>query len=463
MIYQVKGNSMLKNNVLKELNIVTNKVDEMPNDLSSYWMPFTTNRRFKKNPRFLVSAKDMYYKTNDNKSILDGVAGLWCVNAGHCRPRIVKAVQDQVAEMDYATAFNMGHPKAFTLASRLAGILPKDIDNIFYTNSGSEAVDTALKIALAYHNANGDSKRTRLIGRSRGYHGVGFGGMSVGGMVANRKQFSNHLPGVDHMQDTHIPELNAFSIGQPKHGMERAHSLIDLINLHDASTIAAVIVEPVACSTGVLVPPIGYLEEIRDICTKNGILLIFDEVICGFGRLGTAFSGDKFNVIPDIMTLAKGITNATVPMGAVATHKKIYEGLMHGPEHVVELFHGYTYSGHSLACAAALATLEEYESEKLFDRANSLENYFGEQAHMLKDLDNVVDIRTIGLVAGIELKTREDGLGKRVYDVFENCFENNLLTRFTGETIAISPPLIVSKDQIKTIFSTIRSAILEVK
>ena len=421
MIYQVKGNSMLKNNVVKELNIVTNKVDEMPNDLSSYWMPFTTNRRFKKNPRFLVSAKDMYYKTNDNKSILDGVAGLWCVNAGHCRPRIVKAVQDQVAEMDYATAFNMGHPKAFTLASRLAGILPKDIDNIFYTNSGSEAVDTALKIALAYHNANGDAKRTRLIGRSRGYHGVGFGGMSVGGMVANRKQFSNHLPGVDHMQDTHIPELNAFSIGQPKHGME------------------------------------------RDICTKNGILLIFDEVICGFGRLGTAFSGDKFNVIPDIMTLAKGITNATVPMGAVATHKKIYDGLMHGPEHVVELFHGYTYSGHSLACAAALATLEEYESEKLFDRANSLENYFGEQAHMLKDLDNVVDIRTIGLVAGIELKTREDGLGKRVYDVFENCFENNLLTRFTGETIAISPPLIVSKDQIKTIFSTIRSAILEVK
>ena len=287
--------------------------------------------------------------------------------------------------------------------------------------------------------------------------------MSVGGMVANRKQFSNHLPGVDHMQDTHMPELNAFSKGQPKHGVERAHSLIDLINLHDASTIAAVIIEPVACSTGVLVPPIGYLEEIREICTKNGILLIFDEVICGFGRLGTPFSADKFNVIPDIMTLAKGLTNATVPMGAVATHKKIYDGLMHGPENVVELFHGYTYSGHSLACAAALATLEEYEAEKLFDRANSLEKCFEEHAHMLKDLDNVIDIRTIGLVAGIELKNRADGMGKRVYDIWENCFENNLLTRFTGETLAVSPPLIVSKDQIKLIFDTIRSAILEVK
>ena len=287
---------MLKENVLESTHIDNNKLDEIPNDLSSYWMPFTTNRRFKNNPRFLVSAKDMHYKTSDNKSILDGVAGLWCVNAGHCRPRIVKAVQEQVAEMDYATAFNMGHPKAFTLASRLAAILPKNIDHVFYTNSGSEAVDTALKIALAYHNANGDSRRTRLIGRSRGYHGVGFGGMSVGGMVANRKQFSNHLPGVDHMQDTHIPELNAFSKGQPKHGVERAHSLIDLINLHDASTIAAVIIEPVACSTGVLVPPIGYLEEIREICTKNGILLIFDEVICGFGRLGAPFSADKFNV-----------------------------------------------------------------------------------------------------------------------------------------------------------------------
>ena len=454
---------MLKENVLEQANLNDKQLEEIPNDLSSYWMPFTTNRRFKKNPRFLVSAKDMYYKTADNKSILDGVAGLWCVNAGHCRPRIVKAVQEQVAVMDYATAFNMGHPKAFTLASRLTAILPKDIDNVFYTNSGSEAVDTALKIALAYHNANGDFRRTRLIGRSRGYHGVGFGGMSVGGMVANRKQFSNHLPGVDHMQDTHIPELNAFSKGQPKHGIERAHSLIDLINLHDASTIAAVIIEPVACSTGVLVPPIGYLEEIRDICTKNGILLIFDDVICGFGRLGAPFSADKFNVIPDIMTLAKGITNATVPMGAVATHKKIYDGLMHGPENVVELFHGYTYSGHSLACAAALATLEEYEAEKLFDRAGSIEKAFEEHAHKLKDLDNVIDIRTIGLVAGIELTTREDGVGKRVYDVFDNCFENNLLTRFTGETIAISPPLIVSEDQIKTIFETIRSAILEVK
>lgn len=434
----------------------------VPNDLESYWMPYTTNRRFKKNPKFFVSAKDMYYTTSDNKKVLDGMAGLWCVNAGHCRPRIVKAVQDQVAEMDYSTAFNMGHPKAFTLANKLVDILPKDIDQVFYTNSGSEAVDTALKIALAYHNANGDSRRIRLIGRARGYHGVGFGGMSVGGMVVNRKQFPNHLPGVDHLQDTHIPEKNAFSKGQPKHGVERANSLIDLINLHDASTIAAVIVEPVACSTGVLVPPIGYLEELREICTKNGILLIFDEVICGFGRMGTAFAADKFNVIPDIMTMAKGITNATIPMGAVATHKKIYDALMSGPEHIVELFHGYTYSGHPLACAAALATLEEYESENLFEKAGNMELIFQENAHMLKDLDNVMDIRTIGLAAGIELKSRDDGLGKRAYDVFDNCFENNLLTRFTGETIAISPPLIINKDEVKTIFETLRSAILEV-
>tara|TARA_A100001037_G_scaffold11378_2_gene10881 strand:- start:643 stop:1995 length:1353 start_codon:yes stop_codon:yes gene_type:complete len=450
--------------MLKEVKSLKEDINQaVPNNLESYWMPYTTNRRFKKNPKFFVAAKDMYYTTSDNRKVLDGMAGLWCVNAGHCRPRIVQAVQNQVAEMDYSTAFNMGHPKAFTLANKLAEILPKDIDQVFYTNSGSEAVDTALKMALAYHSANGDSRRIRLIGRARGYHGVGFGGMSVGGMVVNRKQFPNHLPGVDHLQDTHIPEKNAFSKGQPKYGAERAHSLIDLINLHDASTIAAVIVEPVACSTGVLVPPIGYLEELREICTKHGILLIFDEVICGFGRMGKAFAADKFNVIPDIMTMAKGITNATIPMGAVATHKKIYDAMMNGPEHIVELFHGYTYSGHPLACSAALATLEEYEAENLFEKAGNMESFFEEAAHSLKDLDNVVDIRTIGLAAGIELKSRDDGFGKRAYDVFDNCFENNLLTRFTGETIAISPPLMINKGEVKTIFDTLRSAILEVK
>ena len=435
-----------------------------PNNLEPFWMPFTPNRRFKKNPKLIVSAKDMYYTSIDGRKILDGSAGLWCVNAGHCRPRIVEAVKNQVEEMDYTALFQFGHPKAFTLASKLTEMLPKDIDNVFYTNSGSEAVDTALKIALAYHNAKGDSKRYRLIGRSRGYHGVGFGGMSVGGMVANRKQFTNHLPGVDHLQHTHIPELNAFSAGQPEHGgLEKANSLIDLIALHDASTIAAVIVEPVACSTGVLVPPVGYLERLREICSENGILLIFDEVICGFGRLGTAFGSDKFNVIPDIMTMAKGIINATVPMGAVGTHKNIYDTLMNGPEHLVELFHGYTYSGHPLACAASLATLEEYESENVFERAKSIEKKFENSAHSLKGLKNVIDIRNIGLVAGIELATREDGLTKRAYDVFDFCFKEGLMVRFTGETICVSPPLIVNEDEIDQMFNIIRESILSVK
>ena len=435
-----------------------------PNNLEPFWMPFTPNRRFKKKPKLIISAKDMHYTSIDERKILDGSAGLWCVNAGHCRPRIVKAVQKQVEEMDYTALFQFGHPKAFTLAANLTEILPEDIDNVFYTNSGSEAVDTALKIALAYHNARGDSKRYRLIGRSRGYHGVGFGGMSVGGMVANRKQFTNHLPGVDHIQDTHIPDLNSFSMGQPQHGgLERANSLIDLISLHDASTIAAVIVEPVACSTGVLVPPEGYLERLREICDDNGILLIFDEVICGFGRLGTPFASDKFNVVPDIMTMAKGITNATVPMGAVGTHKKIYDALMNGPEHLIELFHGYTYSGHPLACAASLATLEEYKEENVFEKAKNIEKKFENAAHSLKGTKNVVDIRNIGLTAGIELTTREDGLTKRAYDVFDWCYKEGLMVRFTGETICVSPPLIINENQVDEIFNTIREAITSVK
>ena len=408
------------------------------NDLESYWMPFTANRDFKKDPRMVVSADGMYYKSETGKDILDSAAGLWCVNAGHNRPEITSASSQQAATLDFAPSFQYGHPKAFELASRVADLFPKGLDHVFFTNSGSEAVDSTLKIALAYHRASGKGTKTRLIGRERGYHGVGFGGISVGGMPRNRQYFGTLLSGVDHISHTHLPEKNKFSKGSPEHGDYLADTLENIVALHDASTIASVIVEPIAGSTGVLPPPKNYLKRLREICDKHDILLIFDEVITGFGRLGTATASEYFGVTPDIISCAKAITNGIIPMGSAVVSNKIYYTMIDEADMPIELFHGYTYSGHSLACAAALATLEEYESEKLFERANSLEEYFGEKAHMLKGLDNVIDIRTIGLVAGIELKTREDGLGKRVYDVFDNCFENNLLTRFTGETIAIS-------------------------
>lgn len=431
----------------------------VPNDLEAFWLPFTANRQFKRAPRLLQAAEGMYYRTTDGRRVLDGSAGLWAVNAGHCRREIVEAVQRQVAELDYATAFQMSHPKTFLLASRLRELLPGDMDHVFFTNSGSESVDTALKIALAYHQACGDTERTVLVGRHRGYHGVGFGGLSVGGIAANERQFPNLLTAVDHLPDTHLPEQNAFSRGQPEHGTERADGLLEIIERHGADRIAAVIVEPVAGSTGVLVPPVGYLERLRAHCDDHGILLIFDEVICGFGRLGAAFAAERFSVQPDLMTMAKGLTNATVPMGAVGVRKPIHDALMTGPENMIELFHGYTYSGHPLACAAALATLDLYRDEQIFERAATSASAFEEAAHTLDSLEHVVDVRNLGFMAGVELRPRDEAPGERAREVFLRCYEAGVLVRYTGDIIAVSPPLIISGSEIEHLFATLRSAI----
>jgi len=435
----------------------------IPNDLESFWMPFTSNRQFKAAPRLLVAAKDMHYTAADGHQVLDGVAGLWCCNAGHGREKIVEAVQRQVAQLDFAPTFQMGHPKAFEAASRLAALLPGDIDRVFYTNSGSEAVDTALKIALAYHRARGEGTRTRLIGRERGYHGVGFGGISVGGIVTNRKWFGGLLTGVDHLPHTHNPARNAYSRGQPAWGAELADELERIVTLHDASNIAAVIVEPVSGSTGVLVPPKGYLKRLREICTKHGILLIFDEVISGFGRLGSSFAAEHFDVLPDLMTMAKGITNGVIPMGAVGVREPIYQAFMQGPENAMELFHGYTYSGHPIAAAASIATLDLYREEGLFERAAAMAPYFEDWAHALKGLPHVVDIRNIGLVAGIELAPRPGQPGARAYEALVKCFERGLLIRTTGDIIALSPPLIVERGQIDEIFGTLVKVLREIE
>ncbi len=431
----------------------------LPNDLDSYWLPFTDNRWFKKNPRMLIEAKGMYYKNINHDLILDGVAGLWAVNAGHCRKKIVSAVQKQVAQMDYALAFQMSHPKAFELANKLTALMPGDLNHVFYTNSGSESVDTALKIALAFHQSKGNNNRNIFIGRERGYHGSGFGGTSVGGITNNRKQFSSLLKNITHLPHTHLPEKNSFSKGQPKFGSEKAEELDHLVELHGASNIAAVIVEPVAGSTGVLVPPIGYLEKLRKICDKNNILLIFDEVITGFGRLGYSFASERFQVIPDMITMAKGLTNATVPMGAVGVKSDIYKTIYDNNPENIELFHGYTYSGHPLACAAAIATLEVYEEESLFEKAKSMEIFFQEAAHSLAHLDVVIDIRNIGMVAGIELRERDYNSMTMARDVFEECFKNGLLVRYTGNTIAISPPLIATELEIEKVFSILTKSI----
>ena len=427
----------------------------VPNDLEPFWMPFTANRQFKKAPRLLVGAKDMHYTAADGRSVLDATAGLWCVNAGHGRKKIVEAVQAQVARMDYAPAFQMSHPAAFELAARLAAGAPEGIDHVFFTNSGSESVDTALKIALAYHRMRGEASRTRLIGRERGYHGVGFGGISVGGIVNNRKHFGALIPGVDHLPHTHSLEHNAFSRGQPEWGAHLADELERLVALHDASTIAAVIVEPVAGSTGVLVPPKGYLKRLRAICDRHGILLIFDEVITGFGRLGKSFAADYFGITPDLMTTAKGLSNGTVPMGAVFASGAIYDAFMQGPENAIELFHGYTYSAHPLACAAALATLDIYREEGLYERAAELSGYWEDAAHSLRSESHVIDVRNLGLVAGVELEPRADAPGSRAYDVFVRCFEAGVLIRVTGDIIALSPPLIIEKSHIDRIFETV--------
>src|SRR5690242_8440626 len=432
----------------------------VPNDLEAYWLPFTPNRAFKASPRLITRAKDMHYYTPEGRAVLDGTAGLWCTNAGHNRDPIVAAIQAQAAELDYAPAFQFAHPKAFELASRVAALAPGDLDHVFFCNSGSEAVDTALKIALAYHNVRGEGARTRLIGRERGYHGVGFGGISVGGIVNNRKFFGSLLAGVDHLPATYSREHQAFTKGEPQWGVHFADELERLVALHDAATIAAVIVEPMAGSTGVLPAPQGYLQRLRAICDRHGILLIFDEVITGFGRLGYAFAAERYGVVPDLITFAKGITSGSVPMGGVIAREPIYDAFMRGPEHVVELFHGYTYSAHPLACAAALATLDLYREERLFERAKKLEPYWADAAMGLKDVPNVLDIRTVGLAVGIDLASRPGAPGLRAYQVMERAFqEQGVMVRAAGDTIALSPPLIVSEAQIDEIFDKVGRAI----
>ncbi|MFW5679954.1 MAG: aspartate aminotransferase family protein [Pseudomonadota bacterium] len=427
----------------------------LPNDLSAFWMPFTANRQFKKAPRLLVAAENMHYTAADGRKILDGTAGLWCVNAGHCRPRITQAIQEQAAELDYAPAFQMGHPKAFELASRLVQLTPDGLDHVFFTNSGSESVDTALKLALAYHKMRGEGGRFRLIGRERGYHGVNFGGISVGGIVNNRKFFGTLLTGVDHLRDTHLPDQNAFSRGLPEHGAELADDLERVLKLHDPSTVAAVIVEPVACSTGVLVPPKGYLQRLREICDRHGILLIFDEVITGYGRLGTPFAMDYFGITPDIVVTAKGLTNGVIPMGAVFVRDFIHDAFMTGPEHLIELFHGYTYSGNPIACATALATLDTYEEEGLLTRASELAGYWEDAVHGLKGLPHVIDIRNLGLIGAIELEPIPGEPTKRAFKAFLDCFERGVMIRTTGDIIALSPPLIAEKSHIDELIGTL--------
>ena len=432
----------------------------IPNDLESYWLPFTPNRAFKAAPRLIARAKDMHYYTPDGRAVLDGTAGLWCTNAGHNRDPIVAAIRAQAAELDYAPAFQFAHPKAFELASRVAALAPKDLDHVFFCNSGSEAADTALKIALAYHQINGQGSRIRLIGRERGYHGVGFGGTSVGGIVGNRKMFGSLLTGVDHLQATYDREKQAFSTGEPEYGAHFADELERLVNLHGANTIAAVMVEPMAGSTGVLPAPKGYLKRLREITQKHGILLIFDEVITGYGRLGFAFAAERYGVVPDMLTFAKGITNGAAPMGGVLVRDTIHDAFMSGPEYAVELAHGYTYSAHPLACAAGLATLDIYRDEKLFERARGLEPKFAEAVMSLRKEPGVVDIRTVGLTAGIDLAPVADAPGKRGFAGLDSAFrDNDLMLRVAGDTLVLTPPLIITEDQIGEIVEKVAKVI----
>jgi beta-alanine--pyruvate transaminase len=424
-------------------------------------MPFTANRQFKANPRMLVAAKGMYYTTSDGRQVLDGTAGLWCVNAGHARHEITEAVAHQLDTLDYSPAFQMGHTAVFELASAVAELAPPGLDRVFFTNSGSESVDTALKIALAYHKARGEGGRTRLIGRERGYHGVNFGGLSVGGIVNNRRGFVQ-LPGVDHLRHTHDIKRNAFSRGVPEHGAELADDLEGLVALHGAETIAAVIVEPVACSAGVLIPPKTYLQRLRAACDRHGILLIFDEVITAFGRLGAAFGSTHMGVTPDIITTAKGLTNGAIPMGAVVVKRAIHDAMMSGPPHLIEFFRGYTYSGHPAACAAGLATLDIYARENLFARAAELAPFWQDAVHSLKGRRHVIDIRNIGLVGAVEVDPRSGAPGARASDVFLACFKAGVLVRVTGDVIALSPPLIIEKPQIQRIVDVLGDALDQV-
>ena len=438
---------------------MSNSSSVVPNDLNAFWMPFTANRQFKKSPRMFVAAKDMHYTTSEGRQVMDGTAGLWCVNAGHARPKIVEAIASQAAELDYAPAFQMGHPKAFELANRIVDIAPDGLDHVLFTNSGSESVETALKVAIAYHRARGEGSRFRLIGRERGYHGVNFGGISVGGIVSNRKMFGTLLTGVDHLPHTHNLAKNAYSRGLPAHGAELADELERIVTLHDASTIAAVIVEPVAGSTGVLIPPPDYLRRLRDITRKHGILLIFDEVITGYGRLGTPFGADYFGVVPDIMVTAKGLTNGVIPMGAVVVSSAIHDAFMTGPEHLIEFFHGYTYSGNPIAAAAGLATLETYREEGLLTRGAELAKTWEDALHSLKGEPHVIDIRNIGLVGAIELEPIAGAPTKRAFSAFLKAYEAGYLIRTTGDIIALSPPLIISESQIAELIDAVRTAL----
>ncbi len=434
----------------------TTQLSQVPNNLEAFWVPFTPNRAFKRAPRLIARAKGMHYFTPEGRAVLDGLAGLWCTNAGHNRDPIVAAITQQAAELDYAAAFHFAHPKAFELASRVAALAPGDLNRVFFCNSGSEAVDTALKIALAYHNIRGEGSRTRLIGRERGYHGVGFGGISVGGIVNNRKFFGTLLTGVDHLPATYSREHQAFTRGEPQWGAHLADDLERIVALHGASTVAAVIVEPMAGSTGVLPPPHGYLQRLRTICDKHGILLIFDEVITGFGRLGHAFAAERYGVTPDLLCFAKGVNSGAVPMGGVIARDGLYEAFMQGPEHTIELFHGYTYSAHPLACAAGLAALDLYRDETLFERVRRLEPFFADAAMTLKGLPNVLDIRTVGFAAGIDLASRPGAVGERGYEAMERAFhDEDLVIRITGDTLAIAPPLIVSEAEIGEIFEKV--------
>ena len=430
-----------------------------PNNLDAYWMPFTPNRQFKSAPRILVGANGMYYRTDDGREILDGTGGLWCCNAGHNRPRIVEAIQKQAEVLDYSPAFMFGHPKVFELASRVTGYFPAGLDRMFFTNSGSEAVDTALKIANAYHRANGEGSRYRWIGRERAYHGVNMGGLSVSGLGPNRKAFGPLIGGVDHLRHTHDLSRNAFTRGRPEHGAELADDLDRLLVLHDPSTISAVIVEPIAGSTGVLLPPIGYLERLRETCTKHGILLIFDEVITGFGRLGSPFAVDEFGIIPDMVTMAKGLTNGVIPMGGVVVQDGIYEAFMSGPTHLPELFHGYTYSGNPMACAAGIGTLDTYEEEGLLGRAKELGQIWEDALHSLAGLPHVIDVRNYGLIGAVELEPIPGSPAKRAFDIFLEAFDKGLLIRATGDTIALSPPLIISESEIGQLVETLGAAL----
>jgi beta-alanine--pyruvate transaminase len=437
------------------MTVLSDQVHLHPDQLGAYWMPFTANRHFKSAPRLLASADGMYYKTDQGDTILDGFAGLWCCNAGHNRKPIVEAIQKQAATLDFCPPFQMAHPLGFELANRIVEIAPRNMKHVFFTNSGSEAVDTALKIAIAWQRLKGEGARTRLIGRERGYHGVGFGGIAVGGMVANRKMFGSLLAGVDHLPHTHNLEHNAFSQGLPEWGAHLADDLERIVALHDASTIAAVIVEPMAGSTGVLFPPKGYLQRLRDITAKHGILLIFDEVITAFGRLGGAFAADVFGVEPDMITFAKGVTSGTVPMGGVLCSSAIHDAFMSGAPGAIELFHGYTYSAHPLACAAGIAALQLYRDEALFDRANAKAPLLAGTVHGLKGARHVIDVRSFGLVAAIELAPRANAPGARGMEAFLKCYEKGVLVRVTGDNIALSPAFIIEDHEIARIVETI--------